>query len=185
MRNFNTIMERITIKDKTFGINIPESRIQARIIELAEEVSKDMDGKSPVFLCVLNGAFMFASDIFRNVSIECEITFLRVSSYEGTQSTGIVKNLVGVSESLKDRHVVILEDIVDTGDTAIFLLDEVKKHLPKEIRFASLLFKPNALRQKVKLDYIGFEVPNDFLVGYGLDYDGLGRNLRDIYKLVE
>ncbi len=178
-------MERITIKDKTFAINIPESRIQERIVQMAKEINADMKGKSPVFLCVLNGAFLFAADVFKNLDVECEITFLRVSSYEGTSSTGTVKNLVGVSASLKDRTVVILEDIVDTGDTAVYLLQEIEKHGPKEIRFASLLFKPKALRHEVKLDYVGFEVPNDFLVGYGLDYDGLGRNLRDIYKLAE
>lgn len=178
-------MERIIIKDKTFTINISKARIQERIAEMAKEINNDMTGKSPVFLCVLNGAFLFASDIFRLMNIECEISFLRVSSYEGTKSTGKVKSMVGVTDNLKDRTVVILEDIVDTGDTAIYLLKELEKHQPKEIRFASLLFKPNALRQDVKLDYIGFEVPNDFLVGYGLDYDGLGRNLQDIYKLAE
>jgi len=119
------------------------------------------------------------------LEIECEISFLRVSSYSGTQSTGIVKSLVGVAENLKDRSVIILEDIVDTGDTAVYLLEEIKKHHPKEIKFASLLFKPLALKHDLKLDYIGFEVPNDFLVGYGLDYDGFGRNLQDIYKLAE
>lgn len=178
-------MERITIKDKTFVINIPESKIQKRISELAEQINQDLKGESPVFLCVLNGAFLFASDIFRRINIECEISFIRVSSYQGTESTGTVKSLVGVSDNLKNRTVVILEDIVDTGDTAIYLLEELLKHSPKEVRFASLLFKPNALRQKVNLDYVGFEVPNDFLVGYGLDYDGLGRNLQDIYKLSE
>lgn len=178
-------MDQITIKDKTFGINIPEAKIQARIAEMAKEINSDMHGQMPVFLCVLNGAFLFASDIFRSITIECEISFLRVSSYEGTKSSGSVKSMIGVTDNLKDRTVVILEDIVDTGDTAVYLLEEIKKHNPKEIRFASLLFKPNALRQNVKLDYVGFHVPNDFLVGYGLDYDGLGRNLRDIYKLVE
>ncbi|MBP6335190.1 MAG: hypoxanthine phosphoribosyltransferase [Bacteroidia bacterium] len=178
-------MERITIKDKTFSINISESTIQSRIVEMAKQINDDMKDRSPIFLCVLNGAFLFAADIFKNISIECEISFLRVSSYEGTKSTGVVKSLVGVGGNLKDRTIVILEDIVDTGDTAIYLLEEIKKHKPKEIRFASLLFKPKALRHSVKLDYVGFEVPNDFLVGYGLDYDGLGRNLRDIYKLAE
>jgi hypoxanthine phosphoribosyltransferase len=178
-------MDRITLKDKTFTINIPQAKIQQRIAEMAQEINSDLKGASPVFLCVLNGAFLFASDIFRRINIECEISFLRVSSYEGTKSSGTVKSLVGVSDNLKDRVVVILEDIVDTGDTAVYLLDELKKHQPREVRFASLLFKPNALRQELKLDYIGFEVPNDFLVGYGLDYDGLGRNLQDIYKLAE
>jgi hypoxanthine phosphoribosyltransferase len=177
-------MEQVTIKDKTFAINIPEAKIQSRIKELGRQISKDMQDKSPVFLCVLNGAFLFAADVFRHIELDCEISFLRVSSYSGTQSTGIIKNLVGVSDDLRGRNVVILEDIVDTGDTITYLIEELKKHQIGELRIATLLFKPNALRQNVKLDYVGFEVPNDFLVGYGLDYDGFGRNLKDIYKLV-
>lgn len=178
-------MERVTIKDKTFSISIPSSRIQERIAEMAEQISQEYKGKNPVFVCVLNGAFLFAADLFKRVTIECEISFVRVSSYAGTQSTGVVKNLIGISENIKGRPVVILEDIVDTGDTAVYLFGEIGKQHPSQIKFASLLLKPKALRHNLTVDYIGFEVPNDFLVGYGLDYDGLGRNLNDIYKLAE
>jgi hypoxanthine phosphoribosyltransferase len=137
-----------------------------------------------MFICVLNGSFIFAADLFRKISIEAEISFIKVSSYSGTQSTGVIKSILGINESLAGRMVVVVEDIVDTGDTAVHLLDELKKQNPEKIFFASLLLKPLALRQEIKIDYLGFEVPNDFLIGYGLDYDGLGRNLEDIYKLV-
>jgi len=177
-------MEKVTIRDKTFGKNIEAERIQKRISELAIEISKDLKGERPLFVCVLNGSFIFAADLFRKISIEAEITFIKVSSYSGMQSTGNIKSLLGINEPLDGRTVVIVEDIVDTGDTAIHLLDELKKLNPSRILFTSLLLKPAALKHDIKIDYLGFEVPNDFLVGYGLDYDGLGRNLEDIYKLI-
>lgn len=176
-------MESVTIKDKRFVVSIPASTISQRIKELAAKMNEDLKGTRPYFVSVLNGSFIFAADLFREINMEAEITFIRVSSYSGTQSTGTVKSVVGISDSLEGRTVVIVEDIVDTGDTAVYLMDELKKKNPEKILFASLLFKPAALRQNVKLDYVGFEVPNDFLVGYGLDYDGIGRNLKDIYKL--
>ena len=176
--------ESVTIKDKTFEISISSDVIQKRISELASQISIELKGECPLFICVLNGSFIFAADLFKRVTIEAEVSFIRVSSYEGTQSTGIVKNIVGINESLEGRTVVLVEDIVDTGDTAFYLIEELKKQNPDKIYFASLLLKPKALRQKIKIDYLGFEVPNDFLVGYGLDYDGLGRNLQDIYTLI-
>jgi hypoxanthine phosphoribosyltransferase len=176
-------MQKVTIRDKSFGISIDSEQIQKRVKELAAQISNDMKGKRPMFVCVLNGSFIFAADLFKNITTEAEIAFIRVSSYQGTSSTRVVKNVIGVSEDLKGRTLIIVEDIVDTGDTAIYLIDELMKHKPDKILFASLLLKPKALRQDVKIDYLGFEVPNDFLVGYGLDYDGLGRNLPDIYKL--
>jgi hypoxanthine phosphoribosyltransferase len=177
-------MKSVTIRDKTFEISISSEIIQKKIAELARKISADMKGKRPLFVCVLNGSFIFAADLFKQVTIEAEIAFIRVSSYEGTSSTGVVKSVVGINEDLAGRTVIIIEDIVDTGDTAVYLLDELMKHKPEKVYFASLLLKPKALRQKISLDYVGFEVPNDFLVGYGLDYDGLGRNLQDIYKLI-
>ena len=177
-------MKSVTIRDKTFGISIDSEKIQKRVNELSQQISKDMNGQKPLFVCVLNGSFMFAADLFKNITTEAEIAFIRVSSYEGTASTGVVKNVIGINADLKGRTVVIVEDIVDTGDTAVYLLEELKKQNPGKILFASLLLKPLALRQKINIDYLGFEVPNDFLVGYGLDYDGLGRNLPDIYKLI-
>ena len=177
-------LERVTIRDKTFEISISSDIIQKKISELSSRISDELKDKCPLFICVLNGSFIFTADLFKKISIEAEVTFIRVSSYEGTQSTGIVKNIVGINELLEGRTVVLVEDIVDSGDTAVYLIDEIKKQNPEKIYFASLLLKPKALRQKIKIDYLGFEVPNDFLVGYGLDYDGLGRNLQDIYKLI-
>jgi hypoxanthine phosphoribosyltransferase len=177
-------MKTVTVRDKTFELSISSETIQKRIEELAGKISVDLKGKCPLFICVLNGSFIFTADLFKRISIEAEISFIRVSSYQGMQSSGVVKSIVGISDSLAGRTIVIVEDIVDTGDTAIYLIDEIKKQNPEKIYFASLLLKPKALRHDIKVDYTGFEVPNDFLVGYGLDYDGLGRNLQDIYKLV-
>ncbi len=176
-------MKTVTVKDKTFVLSLAAETIQKRIVQLAVQIKKDMNGETPMLVCVLKGSFMFAADLFRNIEGDAEITFIRVSSYSGTASTGEVKSVVGITENLEGRSVIIVEDIVDTGDTAVYLIDELKKHGPARIAFASLLLKPKALRHPVKIDYIGFEVPNDFLVGFGLDYDGLGRNLNDIYKL--
>ena len=177
-------MNRVTVRDKTFEIALKSVDIQNRISQLAEQISSELKGKQPLFICILNGSFIFAADLFKKISTEAEIAFMKVSSYSGTQSTGVVKSMFGISESLSGRTIVVVEDIVDTGDTAVHLLDELRKQNPEKIYFASLLLKPKALRQDIKIDYLGFEVPNDFLVGYGLDYDGLGRNLEDIYKLV-
>lgn len=176
-------MDTVTIHNKTFRVELQSERIQNRVREMAREITRDFSGKEPVFVCVLNGAFLFAADIFRNISLDCQIAFIRVASYSGTQSTGTIQNLIGITESIKGRPVIILEDIVDTGDTAVYLMKELSKHEPSEIKFASLLLKPSALKHDFCPDYTGFEVPNDFLVGYGLDFDGLGRNLKDIYKL--
>lgn len=176
-------MESVIIKDKRFEVNIPAAKIDQRIKELGAKLNEDLKNTRPIFVSVLNGSFMFAADLFREIKMEAEITFIRVSSYSGTESTGTVKSVVGIKENLEGRTVVIIEDIVDTGDTAIYLIDELKKQNPEKVLFASLLLKPDALRHPIKIDYVGFEVPNDFLVGYGLDYDGLGRNLKDIYKL--
>ncbi len=177
-------MNQITIKDKIFSVSIPSEEIQKRIGELGAQITSDLKEKNPIFIVVLKGAFLFAADLLKKVNLDCEITFMRVASYAGTQSTGHVKNLIGLSEDIKGRSVVIIEDIVDTGDTVVYLLDELKKHNPSEIRVASLLLKPKALKHNLEIDYVGFEVPNDFLVGYGLDYDGVGRNLNDVYKIV-
>lgn len=176
-------MKKITVKDKSFEVYISEEKIRERIDAIAQQMNADLNGKAPFFVVVLNGAFLFAADIFRRLDFDCEIGFIRVASYSGTQSTGQIKSLMGLNKDLKDRVVVVLEDIVDSGHTAVYLMDELKKSDPAEIRFATCLFKPAALQHPFKPDYVGFEVPNDFLVGYGLDYDGLGRNLNEIYKL--
>ena len=177
-------MEKVKIHDKEFRVSITAAEIQSRIAALGKQLSREMDGKKPMFVAVLNGSFLFAADLLKNVSCECEITFVRVSSYAGTQSTGTVRNLVGLNEKIEGRTVILVEDIVDSGDTVVYLLNELKKEHPKEIKIASLLLKPKALKHEIHVDYKGFEVPNDFLVGYGLDYDGIGRNLNDIYTLI-
>lgn len=176
-------MKTITVKDKSFEVFISAETIQQRIGAIAASLNEDLRGKDPFFVVVLNGAFLFAADVFRRMEIPCEIGFIRVSSYSGTSSTGEIRSLMGLSKDIAGRTVVVLEDIVDTGHTAVYLVDELKKQRPAEVRFASLLLKPDALQHPFKPDYTGFEVPNDFLLGYGLDYDGYGRNLNEIYKL--
>jgi hypoxanthine phosphoribosyltransferase len=176
--------KRVKVLDKEFEINITHDKIQATIKEMAQKMNQDLKGKDVIFMGILNGSFMFAGDLFKHIDLPCQITFLKLASYQGTSSTGTIKRLIGVNEDIKDKTVVVLEDIVDTGIT----LDNIKKQLlgyePAEIKMATLLFKPEAYEKDVKLDYIGISIPNDFILGYGLDYDGFGRNLADIYKIV-
>lgn len=176
-------MGKVTLKDKTFRINIPASEINKAVGEVAHRINHELKDKKPLFLVVLNGAFMFASDLMKKLTIDCEVSFVKLSSYEGTGSTGNVKQLIGLNEELKGRTVVIVEDIVDTGLTMENLMQHLEKMEPAEIKVATLLYKPEAYRKRIELDYVAIIVPNDFLVGYGLDYDGLGRNLPDIYVL--
>lgn len=177
-------MSTVQIKDKAFSIYIPADKIQARIAEIAAQMNRDYQGLNPVFIGVLNGAFLFTADLFRQMNGDCEVGFIRVASYSGTQSSGTVKEVLGLGDELKGRHLVIIEDIVDTGHTAVYLMETVNKLQPASVRFATLLLKPDALQHAFRPDYVGFEIPNDFILGYGLDYDGLGRNLNDIYKLI-
>lgn len=177
--------ERVELHDKTFAIDIPHSAIIEAVEELARRINRDLDGKTPLFVGVLNGSFMFLGDLMKYVDIPCEISFVKVASYEGTKSTGAVKQLVGLNENIKDRTVVIVEDIVDTGNTIQHLYDSLLTQRPESVKVATLLFKPNAYTKQIPIDYAALEVPNDFLVGYGLDYDGLGRNLKHIYKITE
>jgi hypoxanthine phosphoribosyltransferase len=174
----------VTLKDKNFIIKIPSSVIQQRVTELAAEINSDYQGKNPVIVGVLTGAALFAVDLFKQLDIDCELTFIRVSSYEGgLASTGKVSAVVGLKENIENRHVLMIEDIVDTGHTAMHLFSELKKSNPASLKIATALFKPAALQHQFTPDYTGFIVEPDFLVGYGLDYDGLGRNLNDIYVL--
>ena len=175
--------EVITIKDKQFELFIEEEVIVEGIKRVAERMNVELAGKNPIFLAVLNGAFMFAGELMKEVSIPSEITFVRLASYQGTSSTQRVQEVLGLNESIRGRTVVIVEDIVDSGNTMVSLLQELGKHEPDEVKIATLLFKPAALKQKLHLDYVALEIPNDFIVGYGLDYDGYGRNLKDIYKV--
>ena len=178
-------MKTIQVKDKEFKIYIPEESIKKRIAETAAAMRCDLANKNPLFIVVLNGAFIFAADLLREIDIPCEIIFIRLSSYEGTTSTGKMKNIMGLDKNIEGRTVVIVEDIIDTGLTMKYLCDTLAKSNPAEIRVASLFVKPGKLQTDVKTDYRCFDIDNDFIVGYGLDYDGEGRNLKEIYKVVD
>lgn len=178
-------MKTITLKDKTFGISIPEEQIFSAIDKVAEKMNADLVDKNPLFIIVLNGAFMFASDLLKRVELPAQLSFVKVSSYSGTSSTGNVKELIGLNEDVKGRTVVIIEDIVDSGRTMFGMVEYLKSLEVGELHIATLFFKPDALKYDLKIEYVAMEIPNDFIVGYGLDYDGYGRNLRDIYTLIQ
>lgn len=178
-------MDKITVRDRQFTVSIPEEKIKARVAEVAAQISHDLEGKKPLFLAVLNGSFVFAADLMRGINTPCEISFVRMASYEGTSSTGAVKQLIGLKEDIKDRTVVIIEDIIDSGLTMEHLLHLLAEKQPREVRIAALLVKPGNLQVKLDIPYCCFEIPNDFIVGYGLDYDGEGRNLPCIYTVTE
>ncbi len=173
----------ITLKDKKFRTYLDERKIQEAVQRIGRKIDQDYVGKNPLFVCILSGSFMFTSDLVKHFTGECEITFVRLSSYHGTQTTGNVKTLLGIIETIEARDIIIVEDIVDTGNTLAKFLPEIENLKPKSIKIAALLVKPETLKEKIKIDYTCFDIPNDFIVGYGLDYDGLGRNLRDIYVI--
>ncbi|MEI6123518.1 MAG: hypoxanthine phosphoribosyltransferase [Bacteroidota bacterium] len=177
-------MKTVTIKDKTFELSIEYAKIQEAIISVAKEINRDYIGMEPLFLVVLNGAFMFAGELMKEIDLPCEISFVKLASYAGTQSTSHVKKLIGLNEEIKGRNVVVVEDIVDSGITMEKLLEELAAMKPRSISIATLLLKPDALVKDIEIDYVGMEIPNEFIVGFGLDYDGYGRNLKDIYKIV-
>jgi hypoxanthine phosphoribosyltransferase len=177
-------MNTIQIKDKRFRLSIPESEIQAAVRNVAESINHDIADKNPLFICVLNGAFMFAGDLMKNVNVPCEITFIKLASYDGLYTSGVVKEIIGLSESVVGRNVVVVEDIVDTGITMERILSSLRAKGANEIRVATFLQKPDALQRDITVDYVAMKIPNDFIVGYGLDYDGYGRNLKDIYTVV-
>lgn len=178
-------METVTYNGLTFKPYIEKARIDERIAELAQTIKCDCQGKTPLFLCVLSGAFPFAADLFRAVDMDAEISFIRLKSYEGTGSTGVVKEVLGLTENIKGRTVIVVEDIIDTGNTIDRLLKTLKSYEPADIKVATLLFKPESLICDVKPDYVGFSIPQKFIIGFGLDLDGLARNLPDIYILEE
>jgi hypoxanthine phosphoribosyltransferase len=178
-------MNRITIKDKTFETSMPEAEIKNRVKELAQQMSRDLEGKNPLFLAVLNGAFIFAADLIREMTIPCEISFVKLASYQGTTSTGTIHEVIGINENLSGRTVVIVEDIVESGLTIKRMMEQLGTRNPASVQVCTLFFKPERLKEDLKLDYVAFEIPNDFILGYGLDYDQQGRGLRDLYTLVE
>ncbi len=178
-------MPVIHLIDKKFTPYLTATHIDEQVKRLGAELNKDYDGKKPLFIAILNGSFMFASDLFKELTIECEICFIKLASYKGTKSTGQVITSIGLDATLTDRHVIIIEDIVDTGKTLSEFLPQLINQQPSSLKIVALLHKPEALSYPLTIDYLGFNVPNKFLLGYGLDYDGYGRNLKEIYTLVE
>ncbi len=175
----------ISLLDKKFQPYIKAEQIQEQVNKLAKQINADYKDKRPLFVSILNGSFMFASDLFKELTIEAEICFIKLASYKGTKSTGNVITSIGLDVPLHGRHVIIVEDIVDTGKTLHEFLPQLINQQPASLKIAALLHKPTALVHPLTIDYLGFNVPNKFLLGYGLDYDGLGRNLKEIYQLVE
>lgn len=178
-------METIQVKDKLFTPFLREADIQKEIKRVASEINRDYAGKEPLFLCILNGSFMFAADLLKDVTIPCNVSFVKVASYQGTDTTGKVKELMGLQESVEGRHVIIVEDIVDTGYTMRDVLDSLAEKNAASVNVCALLCKPDKLKVEINLKYLAMNIPNGFIVGYGLDYDGFGRNSRDIYKIVK
>lgn len=178
-------MEKVTILDKHFKKFIPSEAIQQKVNAMAEKINRDFEGKEVIFVGILNGVFMFAADLFRHIRLKARITFLRLASYQGMESTGQVKQLIGLSEDLKDHIVIVVEDIIDTGVTMDHILRQLTSFQPAEIHVASFLLKPEVYHYQIPIEYIGMEIPNKFIVGYGLDYNGYGRNLDGIYILDE
>ncbi|MCM1520747.1 MAG: hypoxanthine phosphoribosyltransferase [Lachnoclostridium sp.] len=178
-------MKQKQYQGMTFEPYIENGRIMQRVAEIGKEISERYAGKLPLIICVLNGAFPFASDLFRSIDIDAEISFIRLKSYEGTETTGVVKEVLGLSQSIEGRDIIIVEDIIDTGHTMVKLLEDLKARNPASIAVATLLFKPEALQHDIKPDYVGFSIPRKFIIGYGLDIDGLARNLPDIYAVKE
>ncbi|MFO7721654.1 MAG: hypoxanthine phosphoribosyltransferase [Bacteroidales bacterium] len=176
-------MEPIIVHEKKFVPFLTSDVLQHRIRVMAAEISRDLAGKEPLLLSVLNGSFMFASDLMKSMTIPLEISFVKMASYHGTRSSGAVRCLIGLDEKISDRHIVIVEDIIDTGVTMAHLLSDLQEFHPASIKIAALLFKPEAFSGTFEIDYCGFSIPNNFVVGYGLDYDGHGRNYPDIYTL--
>lgn len=175
----------IKVKDKRFETSIPEAEIKQRVREVAEMINRDMAGKNPLLLAVLNGSFIFAADLMREISIPCEISFVKLASYQGTQSTGVIKEVIGINEDLAGRSVIIVEDIVESGLTIKRMIETIGTRNPADVKICTLLLKPDKLKVNLDIDYVAFRIPNDFILGYGLDYDQQGRQLKDIYTLKE
>lgn len=176
-------MSELTILDKTFVPFLSQQDIQNKIVELGQTINKDYQNKKPLFLAILNGSFMFAADLFKTVTVESEICFIKLASYKGTQSTGHIITSIGLDSNVTNRDIIILEDIVDTGKTLFTFLPQLVNQQPSSIKIATLLHKPDATIYDVKVDYCCFRIPNKFVVGYGLDYDGYGRNTKEIFQL--
>ncbi len=177
-------MNNIKLLDKEFKLSISAEEIETAVIRVADSINKDLKDKDVIFLGILNGAFMFASDLLRHITFNCQISFLKLASYQGTSNSGTVKRLIGINENIANKTVVVIEDIVDSGITIDHIIKQLNGYEPAEIKIATLLLKPEAYRKEVKIDYVGIKIPNDFIVGYGLDYNGYGRNLQSIYSIL-
>ena len=177
-------MSSIKINGRRFRVSIPEAEIKNRIKQLAKEMSKDLEGKNPLFLGVLNGSFIFAADLMREMTIPCEISFVKLASYQGTTSTGKVTEVIGINEDLSGRTVVIVEDIVESGATMKRMIEQLGTRNPESVQICTLFFKPDKLKEDLNLDYVAFRIPDDFILGYGLDFDQAGRGLKDVYTIV-
>jgi len=178
-------MSKITLYDKEFSLFITADKIQAEVQRIADRINTELGNEDVIFIGILNGAFMFASDLVRKIDFNVQVTFVKLTSYSGQSSTGIVKRLIGITGDLKDKTVVIIEDIIDTGNTIESIIGQIKGFRPRQIFVATLLLKPDLYSKEINIDYIGFRIPKNFVVGYGLDYNGFGRNLRNLYALEE
>jgi hypoxanthine phosphoribosyltransferase len=178
-------MRKIKILDKEFQISIPYSTIKQSVDQVANQINEDFAGKEVFFICILNGSFMFAADLMKRIKIDNQISFVKIASYSGDTSTGITKQLIGLNEDISGRNVIIIEDIIETGLTLHQILKDLKLLKPASLKIATLLYKPQAYQHNFKIDYFGFEIANDFIVGYGLDYNGYGRNYEDIYSVIK
>jgi hypoxanthine phosphoribosyltransferase len=178
-------MNQVTVRGRRFIKSIDEKEIDDRVSKLAASINRDLEGEDVLFLGILNGSFIFLADLYREIDLESDISFLKLSSYEGLTSTGRIKELIGFDEIVEGRTVVVVEDIIDTGRTLNKIVEDLKKKGAGRVVIVTLLYKPEAYRGAHRIDYAGFEIPNDFVIGYGLDYDGLARNLRSIYRLAE
>lgn len=176
-------MNTIQVLDKEFGPSITAAEILTQVRRVASEINRDYQGESPLFLVVLNGAFIFAADLIREISLPSEVSFVKLASYEGTSTTGTVREVIGLNTDITGRPVIIVEDIVESGITMAHMIDTLKKQNPKSIDICTLLLKPQKMEVKLEIRYVAMEIPNDFILGYGLDYNGLGRGLKDIYTL--
>lgn len=178
-------MNEIKVLDRVFSEYITEDEIQSRITAMAEKITEDLQGRDVLFFGILNGAFLFAADIFRQIKLNAQISFIKLASYEGTGPSGKIKELIGWNEDMTGKTVVVIEDIIDTGNTMERIIGELTLRKAIDVKICTLLFKPGAYTKDIPIDYIGFEIPNNFVVGYGLDYDGYGRNLKSIYKIIK
>jgi hypoxanthine phosphoribosyltransferase len=174
-------VKEILIEDKKFKLYISHKQIEKELKRIVREISHDLSTKKPLFICLLNGSFIFAADLIKNLDFNCNVSFVKLKSYIGNRSSGEVLEIIGLNESVEGRTVVIIDDIVDTGTTLFYLLNQLKEKNPAELKIASMFFKPDACQRALKIDYLGMPIENKYVMGYGLDYNGLGRNYKDLY----